>query len=83
MNGNGTTRLTPTEQKLLAILGDGLLHPREELHTCLPDELGGENNLQVHICNMRKKLRPAGQSIACEMLEGRANYHLVRLIRRS
>ncbi len=74
MNG-----FTPTEGKIMAILGDGLLHSREELHACLPDELGKRDNLKVHLSNIRKKLNPIGQDIVF-VSGGRPCYRLVRFL---
>ena len=73
-------KFTPTEQRILAILADGMAHTRQELHGCLYDELGGPGNLRVHICNIRKKLLRVGQTILCELYRGSPHYRHVRLL---
>lgn len=54
---------TVTEQKILDLLSDGKLHRAEEIHACLPDELGARENIHQHLSNIRKKLRAIGQDI--------------------
>lgn len=49
--------LTPTEQKILALLSDGEEHAMRELIRCLPDwEMGSRNAVASHINNLRSKL---------------------------
>jgi DNA-binding response OmpR family regulator len=49
--------LTPTERRLLALLSDGCPHRREELLACLYDDYSPSVlTLNVHLCNLRKKL---------------------------
>lgn len=69
---------TPTQQAMLNVLADGLPHRREELHACLPDELGALTNIHRHLVAMRKLLRPEGQEIICQLLNRRYYYRLVR-----
>ena len=64
--------LTPTQQAIYDILSDGKLHRREELHACLPDELGAPSNVRPHICNLRKRLN--GQEIVC-VYRGKTIYY--------
>jgi hypothetical protein len=47
-------RYSPTQIRLLKVLGDGLEHTREELHECC----AGSHNatLYVHICLLKKRL---------------------------
>lgn len=72
---------TPTEQEMLKVLADGLAHTREELHACLPDELGSLSNIQIHISHIRQKINPRGQTIVCELQNRRIHYRQVRLMR--
>jgi hypothetical protein len=67
---------TPTQQRMMAILGDGQLHTRAELLPCLSDEMGCPTLLQMHISLLRKRLRPVGQDI----MNGQGAYRLVRHI---
>ncbi len=74
---------TKTEGKMLQILSDGLAHTREEIFSCLPDDLGRLSNIRKHFTNIRKKIRPIGQDIICELKDRRICYRHVRLINRS
>jgi hypothetical protein len=58
---------TPTQQRILKILSDGRPHSITELRTALNDELAVRCALKVHICHIRKKLRPIGQDILFEI----------------
>lgn len=73
-------RLTTTEQKIFDILNDGLMHKRDELHACLPDDLAGASILRGHLKRMRKKLNPAGLDIVCQVYYGR-QFRMVRLLK--
>lgn len=69
---------TATETRIMRVLADGQPHRKEEIHACLPDELGALNNVQMHISNIRKKLRPVGQGIHCDRVDTISWYRLVR-----
>lgn len=74
-------KFTPTEQRILDLLSDGLSHRREEFLSCLYDELGRLGTVRLHLYNMRKKLRPIGQDIVTEMGQSRILYYRhVRLL---
>jgi hypothetical protein len=73
---------TPTQKRMLQLLADGRSHTRAELKACLADELGGWNNVQVHISRIRKQLRPKGQDILCVVANQKISYRQVRLFRR-
>jgi hypothetical protein len=75
-----TNGYTPTQQAMLDVLSDGQAHTRQELHACLPDELGPLSNINSHLCNTRKHLRPIGQDIVCELVNRRICYRHVRLL---
>lgn len=70
---------TPTESRMLAVLADGLPHSRAELHACLFDDLGPLSNVNCHLTAIRRKLRPAGQTIVCELRRLGICYRRVRL----
>jgi DNA-binding response OmpR family regulator len=57
--------MTPTQAKMLEMLADGKMHSLDELRSCLPDELGGNCNVRVHVSRIRKQLRPSGGDIVC------------------
>ena len=71
---------TLTQQAMLDVLADGLPHTREELHACLPDELGPLGNIRRHLVAIRKVLRPKGHDIVCERVRRRSHYRHVRLL---
>lgn len=73
---------TPTQRRMLRVLADGLPHRREELHACLVDDLGALSNIQPHLSDIRKTLRPRGEDIVCEIVSRRICYRHVRLIAR-
>jgi DNA-binding response OmpR family regulator len=77
--GKNGKLFTDTERKILGILADGLPHTRPELHACLPDELSSLTTIQFHISRIRKKLRPFGQDIVCELNNG-IKYRRVQLL---
>ena len=51
---------TPTEQRLLSILADGLPHSSVELFDAVPDELAQLTAVKAHIWCIRQKLRKLG-----------------------
>lgn len=56
---------TPTEQRIIDVLADGEAHPRSELMACIEDEMALPSALALHLVNIRKKLRPLGQTVLC------------------
>ncbi|MCK9569344.1 hypothetical protein M0R72_10440 [Candidatus Pacearchaeota archaeon] len=74
-------KFTPTQIVLLRILNDGLPHLRNELTCALmtPDDTS-RVNLNNHISDIRKKLRPMGHDIICELWNRRIAYRHVRLL---
>ncbi len=75
-----SNNLTPTQKAMLCVLADGRPHTREELHACLPDELGALSNIQNHIAAIRKTLRSRGEDIVCEYHKRSLYYRHVRLL---
>ena len=71
---------TPVQQRMLAVLADGLPHTREEIHACLWDERGAMSNIRFHISMIRKVLRPKGQDILIEYIKKKLHYRQVRLL---
>jgi len=73
---------TPTQKRILEVLGDGMLHPAQQLLACI-DELASDNSLWVQITALRKLLRPQGQDIICHRASGtlaETHYCVVRLL---
>jgi DNA-binding response OmpR family regulator len=77
MTSNG---FTPTERAILKVLEDGKPHPRDELRACLPDKLGNFQNVNVHVTNLRRKLRPRGHNVVCLLIQRRIHYQHVMLL---
>lgn len=71
---------TPTEGAILKILSDGYAHKREELRQALPDELSGFSCLSTMLYQLRKKLKPMGQDIVCQLQGRRISYRWVRTL---
>lgn len=67
------------KKRMLLLLSDGLEHTRKELHACLDDELGGEENIYPHITNIRHELRKIGLTIRVIPRDRVYMYRLVRL----
>ena len=67
-------------ERMLKILSDGYPHTRQELHTCLDDELGALGNIKIHISILRKTLRPQGEDIVCEWGNKAITYRHIRMI---
>lgn len=77
--------LTPVEKRMMRLLNDGMVHTKEELRTCLVDDLATNvANISNHIGNIRKKIRRHGHDIVCESIRGtKLGYRHVRLLRDS
>lgn len=67
---------TPTQRRMLAVLGDGLAHPAGQLRACIEDELAGPSALHFHVSMIRTKLEKTGRSIVFRS----GGYRLVRLL---
>ncbi len=73
-------QFTPTQQRILELLEDGMPHHRKELIACLNDELADRILLNQRLCALRKKLRPEGHEIICELGKKTIWYRHVLLI---
>lgn len=69
---------TPTEKRILALLGDGKPHTKAEIVKCLYDDMGAECNIHVHIKHIRRKLLGTGAEIVCQFHEKRHQFRLIR-----
>jgi hypothetical protein len=74
-SNNGST-LTPTQQRMMAVLGDGLAHPLRQLHGCCNDDLTEPGTVHTHVCLLRPKVAKRGQSIICFSDDGVTFYQL-------
>lgn len=77
-NENG--QFTPTQQRIMNVLNDGLTHPKSELMACLDDEMSDKSNLSVHLTYLRRKLRKKGLEIVSSKHGGNTTYRLVRTL---
>lgn len=55
--------LTPTEIRMMHLLGDGRVHTNDELMGCLNDHLTDRKTLKVTFGNLNKKLNQQGRHI--------------------
>lgn len=68
------------KERMLRLLSDGLPHTRQELHSCLNDDLGALSNIRAHISSIRQTLRRRGEDIVCELVTRRICYRHIRLL---
>lgn len=71
---------TPTQQRLLAVLADGMPHSQQELIACLGDSEATMANVHAHLAKLRPKMRPAGEDILCVVHNRQCWYRHVRLL---
>lgn len=72
-------KFRPVERRMIEMLSDGLYHTTKELQECLYDETS-KAAVRVHIHSLRKKLRPVGEDIACEMRYNKFYYRHILLL---
>lgn len=75
-----TVGFTPTQQRMLKLLSDGMPHSKEAMLECLQDELCGPTDHARHIAGIRMKIRLKGEDIICEYVKRRPYYRHVRLL---
>lgn len=73
-------KLTPTENRIVDMLSDGLPHSRDQLMTCLYDDMGSYPNLNQHLFHLRRKIAPTGIGIVCELVRRGIHYRMVRFL---
>lgn len=71
---------TNMEQNIINALKDGLPHKKKELQQYLRVKDGNPSALVMQISNIRRKIRPLGQDIICELIGYSINYRHVRLL---
>jgi predicted ArsR family transcriptional regulator len=79
-------KLTPTEQRIIDMLSDGIGHTVDEIKNCLYDVIGAESvTVRMHLSNINKKILPRYE-VVCIKNKGRpakglqAIYRLMRTI---
>lgn len=76
--------LTATERRIFEFLSDDLPHTRQELHSCLPDELSSPAAVRKHLTALRKKLEHHGYLIHSVLgFRRELVYRMVRRLRQS
>jgi hypothetical protein len=73
-------QLTLTQQAMFDILSDGRFHSRWELHRCLPDDMGGIENIKAHLTAIRKVLEPQSITIRNTTQNRCKGYVMVRFL---
>ena len=76
---DGPAMLTPTEQRIMDLLGDGMPHTKKEMVSCLADPMGGEDNVKPHLHGLRKKLLAKNETVLCVLVDRRVKYRWVAL----
>jgi hypothetical protein len=73
---------TPTQQRIMRLLADGLPHHGiKEIKPLLPDaEHAGPNAVNMAITRLRAKLNTMGQTIVCELVNRRICFRYVILV---
>lgn len=72
--------LTPTEQKIIDLLKDGLPHSRHDMISTLQYASGDFNALAQRIFFLRRKVRLLGQDIVTALCKGGIHYQHVILL---
>lgn len=63
------------------MLSDGMPHSRDEMMTCLADDMASRSALRVAIAQVRGKIRPLGQDIVCRLhFQNKIFYQHVRML---
>lgn len=75
-----SSQYSPTQVRMLKVLGDGFRHTKKELFECLDDDLSNHKAVGVHLFRLRQKLRRVGQDVLVEYYMRKYFYRLVRLI---
>ena len=72
-------RFSPTEQRIMNLLADGLWHDRREIKLLIGDELAGMQNVSKHILSAKKKIAKS-QDVLCVIIGRQIGYRWVRLL---
>lgn len=59
--------LTASETRIFQLLEDGHPHRMDEMKRVLGNDEMEDKTVYVHICNLRRKLRPYGQDVSTEL----------------
>lgn len=73
--------MTPTHQRIYAVLSDGEPHTVQDLQPCLWDDLADPAVLRCHISTLRKELSKQSEGIVTRReVNGVTTYQLVRVM---
>lgn len=72
--------LSPTQRKILEVLGDGKAHTADELKDCIADPLADYSNVKPHLSHLRITLRKQDEDILCVWIRRQRLYQWVRLL---
>ena len=76
---DGPVMLSPTEQRIMNLLSDGLPHTKKEIASCLTYQKNCEDNIKPHLHHLRKKIGIKGEAILCVLVDRRIRYRWVAL----
>lgn len=77
---NRPIKFTPTQRRIMHVLSDGLPHHRDEVLRCIDDPMASRSNVANHILLVRRKLRPLGHDIVCELYRASIYYRHIILL---
>jgi hypothetical protein len=73
-------RWTPTQQRIIDLLSDGMPHDRYEIFGCLDDNLSKLSAIWFHMSSIRRVVRPRGEDILCVLFDRKIHYQHVKLL---
>lgn len=73
-------KFTRTERTILAVLSDGMPHPRQQLIDCIPHGQGDRTNVNWFLHRIRQKLRKKRHDVICEWRSRQVYYRHVILL---
>jgi hypothetical protein len=74
----GRDFFTPTQQRIVDLLKNGQPHKRDEVRRCV-DELASLASLKTHLVKLRKRIRPHGYDVICQVLHRAYYYRLIKV----
>ena len=66
---------------MIDVLADGQPHFKKELFDCIEDPEAGPGAVAAHLHLLRKKLRPMGEDVICELKKNRFMYRRIRIVK--
>ena len=81
IQSNGETErdfFTSTQRRIIDLLKDGQPHRRDDVRKCI-DDLASLASLKQHLIEMRKRIRPHGYDVICQILNRAYHYRLIKV----